>query len=380
MIPPARLALCGNVFPASSAAELQASVSGPARAWAEAVRAGRGPGVLGFGIYLSAAGAAELLADAAARAALAAALADSGLEVWTANAFPYGGFHDAQVKERAFLPDWSSAERLRYTVDAAEVLALLAPPGATLSLSTCPLGYGPATLRSATARDHLLRARDALDDLSRRRQAPVRLALEPEPDGAFERADALCLWLASLESDRPAADRRLALCWDLCHAAVVGETMPEVLEALAASGTPLGKVQVSAALARAGAVSPPALARLQDFARDPYLHQVRARDAQGADLAWADLPAFLADAGAANARDLRIHCHVPIHHPDFGGGFTGTPWREAVAALARRGGDFEIETYTLPVLPSSVRAGAAVPELLAQEYLACRSAGLLDAS
>jgi len=380
MIPPARLALCGNVFPAASAAEVLAAVLGPARAWAQAVRARRGPGPLGFGVYLSAAGAAELRADPRQLAALAAALAAAELEVWTANAFPYGGFHDAHVKERAFLPDWSSEDRLRYTVDAAEVLALLAPAGAPLSLSTCPLGYGPATLRDESALRNLLRARDALDDLSRRRRAPVRLALEPEPDGAFERADALCLWLAGLESDRPPADRRLALCWDLCHAAVVGESTAEVLAALTASGTPLGKVQVSAALALPGRTDSSALLRLQDFAQDPYLHQVRARGAAGGDLAWPDLPHFLADAAAPDARDLRIHCHVPIHHADFGGGFRGTPWREAVQELARRGGDFEIETYTLPVLPASVRAGASVPELLAQEYLACRAAGLLDAS
>lgn len=380
MIPAARLALCGNVFPASSAAELQAAVAGPVRAWAEAVRRRGDPGPLGFGIYLAAAGAAELRGDAPALARLAGALAATGLRVWTANAFPYGGFHAERVKEQAFLPDWSSAARLAYTLDAAEVLARLAPAGAPLSLSTCPLGYGPATRREDAARRNLLRARDQLDELAARRGAPVLLALEPEPDGAFERATELCAWLAELEGDRPPDQRRLALCWDLCHSAVVGEAPAAVLAALAATGTPLGKAQVSAALARAGPVNAAALARLQEFAQDPYLHQVRAQGAAGAARAWPDLPAFLADPQALACRDLRIHCHVPIHHADFGGGFSGTPWRAAVQELARRGADLEIETYTLPVLPASVRAGSTVPELLAQEYLACREAGLLDAA
>ena len=122
-------------------------------------------------------------------------------------------------------------------------------------------------------------------------------------------------------------------------------------------------------------MSPSALARLQEFAQDPYLHQVRARGARSAVQGWRDLPAFLADPAASDSSDVRIHCHVPIHHQDFGSGFTGTPWRATVRQLAARGADLEIETYTLPVLPASVRAGATVPELLAQEYWACRAAG-----
>jgi hypothetical protein len=380
MKPRARLALCGNVFPASSAAELQASVAGPARAWADAVRARLGPGTLGFGIYLSAAAAAQLRQDAPALARLTTALAAAGLETWTANAFPFGDFHGTEVKQRAFLPDWTSEARLTYTVDVAEVLSQIAPAGARLSLSTCPLGYGFEARGAALARTHLLRARDHLDALARKRGVPIFLALEPEPDGAFERCDDLCSWLAELESDRPPSDRRLALCWDLCHSAVVGEEPAAVMAALDATGTPLGKAQVSAALMRAALMSPAALARLQAFAQDPYLHQVRALAAPGIARAWADLPAFMSDPFALTCSEVRVHCHVPIHHADFGDGLTGTAWRDTVRTLAGRSADMEIETYTLPVLPASIRAGASVPELLAQEYLACREAALLDAS
>jgi hypothetical protein len=370
----ARIALCGNVFPADDAAAVRAALCGPVRDWAGRVRAGGGPACPGFGLYLTASAAAELRGSATALDGLAAALAVAGVECWTANAFPVGGFHGVRVKERAFLPDWTTEERARYTEDVAEVLARLAPPGAPLSISTCPLGYGPAARAATAARSQLLRARDACDRLTERRGAPVILALEPEPDGAFERAAELCGWLAELEGDRASPARRLGLCWDLCHGAVVGEAASAVRAALDATGTPLGKAQVSSALAHPTRADARALARLAEFAQDPYLHQVRASDRDGVSRAWRDLQEFLEDPASADSAELRVHCHVPIHHADFGDGWTGTPWRAEVGALRARGAALEVETYTLPVLPAAVRAGLSVPEILAQEFLACQAA------
>lgn len=366
----ARLALCGNVFPAESAAEALAALRGPALEWAHAVRAAGGPARPGFGLYLAASAAAEMRRQAAQRAELRAALAAAGLEAWTANAFPFGGFHGTRVKERAFLPDWTDPARLAFTQDVIEVLADVAPPAAALSISTCPLGYGAEARTHPAAREHLLRARDFCDLWSQRRGAPVRLALEPEPDGAFERVAALAPFLSELEADRAPAARRLAVCWDLCHSAVVGEEPAAAWAALRAHGVSLGKIQVSAALCAPGRVTSAARARLAAFASDPYLHQARALDAQGAPRSWRDLPDFLADPQAESCVQLRVHCHVPVHHADFGDGLTGTPWRAVAAAARAQGLDLELETYTLPVLPVSVRAGRSVPSILAQEFLA----------
>lgn len=383
---PPRLALCGNVFPADTLEQARAAILGPAREWADAVRAHGGSARPAYGLYLAAAAAAELQASAAARASLRAALEQAGVETWTANAFPYGGFHGARVKQRAFLPDWREPERLGFTTAVLASLCELAPAGGRVSVSTCPLGYGPDARADARAREHLLRAQAACDLWSERRGAPALLALEPEPDGGFERAADLCGWLAALEGDRPPAQRRLALCWDLCHGAVVGEPCADVLAALRTSGTPLGKIQVSAALALADAATAAARERLADFADDPYLHQVRARDARGAERAWRDLPDFLAEAAREPWRDLRVHCHVPLQRDDYGDGLRATDWRaaaRAIRAAAAAGAlpadyDVEVETYTLPVLPADARGSGSLGALLAAETRVARAAFGLD--
>lgn len=383
---PPRLALCGNVFPADTLDEVLAAIGGPVSAWADAVREQGVPAHPAFGLYLAAAAAATLHDSAPARAGLRSALAQAGIEVWTANAFPFGGFHGARVKERAFLPDWRAPERLRFTEQVLAILAELAPATGRISVSTCPLGYGAEARDDARAREHLLRAQAACDGWAERRGAPVVLALEPEPDGAFERAADLCEWLAALEGGRTPADRRLALCWDLCHGAVVGESAVEVIAALTATGTPLGKIQVSAALALPASVDGAARARLAEFAADPYLHQVRARDATGAERAWRDLAEFLAEPAHAPWRALRTHCHVPLQRDDYGDGLRATDWRadaRTVLAAARTGRlpsdfDAEVETYTMPVLPPDARGRGTLATLLAAETRAAREAFGLD--
>jgi sugar phosphate isomerase/epimerase len=371
-----RLALCGNVFPADTPAAVCAALRGPVQELSALLREHGWPGEPGFGLYLAHRAAREFRRDPARMAKLRAALSRAGVAVWTANAFPFGGFHGTRVKEQAFQPDWRSTERLQFTLDVAEVLAEIAPGEGVRSVSTCPLGYGPDAVRSARTVEHLQRVQEAFVDLEARTGQRFVLAIEPEPDGGFERVTGLATWIAERLPD---ADR-IGVCWDLCHSAVVGETAEDVLATLQETGVPVGKVQVSAALAVRGRFGPAAAARLAAFADDPYLHQVRGRDLEGRPRAWSDLPRLLARDPLPEVEDLRVHCHVPLHHDDYGDGLTPTPWRAALAAAVAAGiRDFEVETYTLPVLPEALRAEGMVATMAA-EMRACGSAlGLVDA-
>jgi len=377
-----RLALCGNVFPGDALEDVLAALRGPVASWAARVRRSGGARRPGFGLYLGAGAAAQVAREPAAHAELARALDAAGVEVWTANAFPFGGFHGAKVKERAFQPDWTTPERLQFTLDVAAVLAALMPRGARGSLSSCPLGYGPAARAAPAARANLRVAQEALLALERERGVVLVLALEPEPDGGFETVPELAAWLDREVLDAIAAtDRRIGVCWDLCHSAVVGERAGEVLASLRKTGVPLGKVQVSAALQVEGEPGPEARSLLEQLSADPWFHQVRGRHRDGRVYAAADLPAYLAEATEVRLDGLRVHCHVPVHREAFGGGLVGTPWRPALAAAWRAGvRDFEVETYTLPVLPPSFLEEEGLVGTLAAETNAVLAALAATAS
>lgn len=361
-----RLAICGNVFPGDQLHQVTAALEGPWRRFQESTAESATAAT--FGLYLGQEAAADYVQKAPQCRALAAAMQQHGQGIWTGNAFPIGGFHGKEVKRKAFRPSWDQPQRLAYTLDAAEALWQLAgldgEPPQRLSLSTCPLGYGEDPLDESKAIEQL-RAFAAWA-LAKEQDSGclITLALEPEPDGRFERVEVLAQWLASAFSREER--RYLGICWDVCHAEVVGEPAADLLRACRRLEVTIAKVQVSAALAVADASLPAAQERLAVLAADPYLHQVRGEDAHGQAVAYPDLGPALQDAAARGGR-WRVHCHVPVHLGDLGDGLCGTPWRSALTQAVEAGlRDFELETYTLPVLPASMTSGGLATTMLAE--------------
>lgn len=132
------LGYCTNVHPAEDLAGIVQQLE----TYAHPVRHRLAADRLGLGLWLPAPVAAELAADPGARRKLRAELAARGLEVFTLNGFPYRAFHAPVVKHAVYQPDWTSPERLRYTLDLARVLADLLPDGAARgSVSTLPLAW-----------------------------------------------------------------------------------------------------------------------------------------------------------------------------------------------------------------------------------------------
>ena len=48
--------------------------------------------------------------------------------VFTVNAFPYGPFKGRVVMEQVYEPDWFTEDRVRYTMQVADILAEITPP------------------------------------------------------------------------------------------------------------------------------------------------------------------------------------------------------------------------------------------------------------
>ena len=68
-------------------------------------------------------------------------LASENMYVFTINGFPYGGFHNQVVKDQVHTPDWSTPDRLLYTIRLFDILAELLPDGLDGGVSTSPISY-----------------------------------------------------------------------------------------------------------------------------------------------------------------------------------------------------------------------------------------------
>ena len=381
------LTYCTNIHAGETWSEVRVNLARYVLAVRDAVAPGRR---FGIGLRLSGAAAASLAAPAAL-AELQGFLRDRDCYVFTINGFPYGAFHGVRVKEQVYAPDWLSEERLAYTDRLAGLLAVLVPdePGLYGSISTVPGAFRarvPAEAERAAITDRLLRHVATLVTHEAATGKRIRLALEPEPacmletiadvtaffaERVFTAAAArrLAVLTGRAEPDCAEALRRhLGVCLDACHMAVEFEEPDAALDALAAAGVDVVKVQISAGVvAHLGGDDAATRAALASFADDVYLHQVVARRADGLRR-FVDLPDALADRDPA-ARECRIHFHVPIFRERLGALASTQTWlARLLAALRTRAyaGHLEVETYTWDVLPAAYR-GEPIAAAVARE-------------
>jgi len=338
----------------------------------------------GVCIRLSANSAKTLAASAAERAKLKKFLDDNDMYIYTANAFVYGHFKGAAVKEQVYEPDWRSEERTQYTINVADILADVCPRGIAPSIQTAPLGFKPRVTGSdvvASYTDHVLRVVAHLIALEDKTGCAVQLALEPEPWCFLETTDETIAYfrdhlysgaavekLAKLAhvpiADANAALRRhLGIVYDICHQAVEYENIAESLQKLVDAGVPVFKLQEAAAL-YVPQVTQAAVDTLKKYAKTIYLTQtMEKRNGKINRFLNVDDAIAAFEKDPSGAREWRTHIHVPVFLDDLGQ-FRTTRFAIEDALkfhkqkpLSRH---LEVETYTWDMLPDSLKTGDIV--------------------
>ena len=297
--------------------------------------------------------------------------------VFTINGFPYGNFHGARVKEQVYAPDWSTPERLAYTMRLFDLVAALVPPGIPGSISTVPASFKGFELtpeHRAAIFTNLGACARHIDALVARTGLDLTLGLEPEPLCLLETTTETVAFFDEWEARDPDAAtwrRYVGVNYDCCHLAVEFEAPHEALDRLTSAGLRLSKLHLSSALR----VTPDAGGRaaLESFVEPTYLHQVVAGRADTGEVfrRHVDLPDALADRRPSEPEEeWRVHFHVPLHaSPGAPFGDTREHLTGALDWLAAHPGacaHLEMETYTWEVLPPALRIG--IEDQLVREY------------
>ena len=401
-----RLCYCLNLHPAES---LEGVIEGMESITLPLARrlGGEDPGIEGFGL------GAWLAHDVAIPLGVGEDLGRyvdfvraHGLDAFTYNAFPYGGFHRAGLKSGVFRPTWQETERVVYTVSVATVAARVwAETGrradhVSISTHTGLFGGDVRGQRDLDiVADNFARMAGQFADMESTSGCRLVLGLEPEP-GASAPGTAALAELHALVRERAGAvlseergidpdiapelvRRHVGTCLDACHSAVEFEHPQDAFLAATQDGTPLAKLQFSSALEL---VDPNGndVARERLFALDEpvYLHQVTGRGPGGLQRAL-DLPDLArahADGGWRDTDLWRCHFHVPVDLGQVGtaaGGLgTTRAYADELLSLALSDPDrwgtpdlhLEIETYTWDVLPGEARGEGSLVDGLEREY------------
>ena len=373
------LGYCTNIHPAETWAETLHALDTHVMAVRERLLdSGEQPADRPYpiGLRLSAIAARELLGgDNLAR--FKDWLAEHGSHVFTINGFPYGSFHGTRVKEKVFLPDWASKERVDYTKDLFQILAEIAPKDVGGSVSTLPGSHKTFHADESIIRDNLIDLAYFIDDLSQQHQIDLHLGLEPEPLGHFENTAETLAFFERLnkQAKSPAIiGKRIGLNFDSCHFAIEFDDATPSLDAIHFASIRLSKIHLSNALSLNPA-DPAAIDAIRKFDEPTYFHQVIARRPDGSLERFLDLPVFLSavDEGKVNPADFaeaRVHFHIPLdarpvaplastqHHVE-----QTLQWCKKHPAVCKH---FEIETYTWAVLPQNLQR--PVEQQIAAEY------------
>lgn len=337
-----------------------------------------------FGVGLRLSNKASLELQQAGTARFSHWMKENGFYVFTMNGFPYGGFHRQQVKDQVHQPDWTTVERLDYTIRLFDLLAEMLPEQMEGGISTSPLSYKhwwsnsqiDEVFRKSTI--HLIEVVKHLHKYYQQRGILLHLDLEPEPDGLIENSIETVAyfkdWLQSKGrkylaeeigvSENEAENiilRHITVCYDVCHFAVAYESHAEAVENFSKHGIQIGKIQISSAL-KTDFIQGQSRSQLEVAFRSldepTYLHQVIARDHNGNLRQYADLPIALEHINDPEVLEWRTHFHVPVFVQSFGlMQSTQVDIRQVLdiwskSSISRH---LEVETYTWEVLPPELQ-------------------------
>jgi len=313
-------------------------------------------------------------------------LFENNAYVFTMNGFPYGSFHDTRVKDQVHAPDWTSNERVEYTIRLFQILKDLLPAGTVGGISTSPLSYKHWFKQSDALKNarklctnNIVLIAENLIEIHQSTGKILHLDIEPEPDGMLETGKEFIHWFltellaagaksiaAKFNVSIPQAEELLKehvrLCYDVCHFAIGYEPHVEIIREILKSGIKIGKLQISAALK--GAMDKDILLRqnikesFSKYNEPTYLHQVVAKKNNGELLRYPDLTEALSDYDNPNINEWRAHFHVPIFEENFGSLQSTQKDIEEVLRLQKEinfTSHLEVETYTWEVLPGVLK-------------------------
>ena len=317
------------------------------------------------------------LSDRATLTAFQRWLEKENCYVFTINGFPYGTFHGGRVKELAYVPDWTTNDRVEYTKRLFDLLAELVPPGVEGSVSTVPASFKPLIKTQdqvVTMRANIWRAVERIANVQERSGKVLHLGLEPEPLCYLETSAETVTFIQQMRADRP-NDERINEClgvnYDCCHLAVEYEEPQSAIRRFRSNGIKISKLHFSSAMK----VIPTAEAReaLKQFIDPVYFHQVvartRSQETSEGFTRYLDLDEALA-ADKKDEEEWRIHFHVPLHCKSSTVFDTTSDHMLGILDLLQRDpklcSHIEMETYTWEVLPPELKNRNVVDQIAAE--------------
>lgn len=313
---------CSNVHPGSSISSLKEQIYNHAIP----IKKARNLEKMSLGLWFNESSVTEFINSFSGTEEFVNLLVNENLTIMTLNAFPQQQFHGGKVKARVYKPNWSSKERLNYTLS---LLSLIEEHPhifhSRITISTLPLGYKSEwdNKKHKLAIDHLCILALKLSQLEERTGIHVRVCLEMEPDCVLEKTqDIIDFFYTDLYKNfknKEYIKSHLGICFDICHQAVMHENIEHSLQSIIESEICIGKIQVSNALRFKEKEAEGVIPLLKPFFNSPYLHQMKIKSYNSLKQEmkhFPDINEAVLSVLTGNG-EARVHFHVPIYKDEI---------------------------------------------------------------
>lgn len=257
----------------------------------------------------------------------------NNLYISSINGFVYTNFHQKNIKEKIYYPDWSTKKRFNYTKNIIEFIKKNETKINDISISTSPVSFKKWVKKhdqkyilfySSISFVKLLKVMIIIKNNTHKH---IHLDIEPEPACLIESIkdfiDFYFEWVKKnanyyLKNTYPRINyhtkQHINLCYDICHFSVNYEKHEDVIKIIKEKKIKIGKVQISSAIEIASDKNNLINLKkeLKFLTTSQFLHQNTTIDVNNNIVNKNTDIEILLNSNFLNTK-TRIHCHMPIY-------------------------------------------------------------------
>lgn len=270
------------------------------------------------------------------------------------NGFVYQDFHKKKIKEKIYLPDWTSKYRVLYTKKIILTVESINKYKNNISISTLPISYKNWIIekqKSIIIYKTIINIIKVISKINNKKS--INLSIEPEPYCLLEcYLDVIKfydIWLKKIKNN---FKKYICICYDICHFSVMFDKHEIVIKSLNKKNIKIGKIQISSALK---IIKPKKtnyikqlILTLFKLKNSNFLHQCITKYKKNINT-YNDINKIIKSLLNNKNLEIKIHCHIPIYKKKFK--YLNTTYLETkkiikyvkTACLTK---NLEIESYT----------------------------------
>jgi hypothetical protein len=247
---------------------------------------------------------------------------DEKIFVKSINGFVYQDFHKKYIKEKIYLPDWTSKYRLLYTKDIITLIKKITKKNSIINISTMPISYKDWSIKKYKKIIIYKSIKNIAILINKKAiKKSINISLEPEPCCLLECNSNIIkfyeLWVKKLIIN---FKKYICICYDICHLSVMFEKHEINFKLLKKKEIKIGKIQISSALKtiipKKNIYIKLLFKILLKIKNSNFLHQCIIKNKHKIEK-HNDIIKIIKSLINKKNLEVRIHCHIPIYKKTF---------------------------------------------------------------